>query len=97
MEFRNGSVWVSAAERRFRFAWTNRTSTGTWIWDGRGDASASGCAPLSDRIDWFGACNFSDGQCLIWAEGSCDIETTVEFLHRIDDWTGKDGREVVVI
>ena len=57
----------------------------------------SGCAPRSDRINWFGAYNFRDGQCLIWAEGACDKQTTGEFLHRIDDWTCKDGREVVVI
>lgn len=57
----------------------------------------SGCAPLSDRINWFGAYNFTDGACLIWADGACNKETTCEFLHRIDEWTGKDGREVVVI
>ena len=70
-----------------------------WSWGRIGERPwrASGCAPLSDRIDRFGAYNFSDGQCPIWAEGACNKETTVEFLHRIDDWTGKDGREVVVI
>ena len=70
-----------------------------WSWGRIGERlwRVSGCAPLSDRINWFGAYNFSDGQCLIWAEGACNKETTVEFLHRIDDWTGKDGREVVVI
>ena len=70
-----------------------------WSWGRIGERlwRVSGGAPLSDRINWFGADNFSDGQCLIWADGSCNEETTVEFLHRIDDWTGKDGREVVVI
>ncbi len=70
-----------------------------WSWGRVGERlwRVSGCAPLSDRINWFGAYNFSDGGCLIWAEGACNKETTCEFLHRIDDWTGKDGREVVVI
>ena len=48
-------------------------------------------------INWFGAYDFSDGECLIWAVGACNKETTCEFLRRIDDWTEKDGREVVVI
>lgn len=57
----------------------------------------SGCARLSERINWFGAYNFSDGECLIWAEGSCNKDSTVEFLHRLDDWVKPRGREVVVI
>ena len=47
--------------------------------------------------NWFGAYNFSDGQCLIWAEGSCNKETTAEFLRRIKEWVGNDGSEIVVI
>ena len=57
----------------------------------------SGCAPLSDRINWFGADNFTDGQCLIWAEVACNTGTTGAFLHRIDDGVRSGGREVVMI
>ena len=70
-----------------------------WSW-GRVGARlwrVSGCAPLSDRINWFGAYHFSDGECLIWAEGAGNKAATCAFLHRIDDWMGRDGREVVVI
>ena len=69
----------------------------TWGLVGERLWKVSGCAPLSDRINWFGAYNFSDGQCLIWADGSCNKETTAQFLHRIKEWIGNDGREIVVI
>ena len=69
-----------------------------WSWGRIGERRrVSGGAPVSNRISGFEASNVRDGRCLIWADGSCHEETTVEFLHRIDDWTGQDGREVVVI
>ena len=70
-----------------------------WSWGRIGERlwRISGCASLSDRINWFGAYNFSDGQCLIWAEGNCNKESSVQFLHQIHEWMPKDGREVVVI
>jgi len=55
------------------------------------------CASLSDRINRYGAFNFSDGQCLIWNEGNCCKEHTAEFLQRVYEWLPKDGRRVVVI
>lgn len=57
----------------------------------------SDCPPLAERINWFGAYNFSDGACLIWAEGMCNKERTAEFLHRVDEWVKKQGRRLVVI
>lgn len=57
----------------------------------------SDCPPLADRINWYGAYNFTDGQCLIWADGACNKEATVQFLHRLADWVPKDGRRVVVV
>ena len=70
-----------------------------WSWGRVGERlwRVSGCAPLSDRINWFGAYNFTDGECRIWADGACNTETTVAFLHRIGDWVRSCGREVVVI
>jgi transposase len=55
------------------------------------------CAPLCDRINWYGAYNFSDGQCLIWNEGNCCQEHTVEFLRRVHKWVVAAGRRIVVI
>jgi transposase len=64
---------------------------GTRVW------RRSCCAPLSDRINWYGAFNFTDGQCLIWNEGNCCKEHTAEFLQHVYDWLPKAGRRVVVI
>lgn len=57
----------------------------------------SNCPPLSDRINWYGAYNFSDGQCLIWNEGHCNAEHTAAFLERLKAWLPVDGRKIVVI
>lgn len=37
----------------------------TWAPKGKPAYRSSDCAPLSDRINWYGAYNFSDGQCFI--------------------------------
>jgi transposase len=54
-------------------------------------------APLADRINWYGAFNFADGQCLIWNEGNCCKEHTAEFLQRVYDWLPRDGRRVAAV
>lgn len=69
----------------------------TWGPIGKRIWRVSDCAPLSDRINWYGAYNFSDGECLIWAEGACNKESTAEFLVRIKEWIKASGRQVVVI
>lgn len=70
-----------------------------YLWGRKGKAvwRWSCCAPLRDRINWYGAYNFSDGQCLIWNEGNCCKEHTVEFLQRVHDWLVPAGRRIVVI
>jgi transposase len=57
----------------------------------------SDCPGLAERINWYGAYNFSDGQCFIWAEGACNKENTAEFLHRVEEWVRKSGRRLVVV
>jgi transposase len=57
----------------------------------------SDCPRLSERINWFGAYNFTDGECLIWADGACNKESTGEFLHRVEEWARTRGRRLVVI
>lgn len=57
----------------------------------------SDCPRLSERINWFGAYNFTDGECFIWAEGACNKESTGEFLHRVEEWVREKGRRLVVI
>ena len=69
----------------------------TWGPIGKRIWRVSDCPPLSDRINWYGAYNFSDGECLIWADGACNKENTVEFLVQIKEWIKDAGRQVVVI
>jgi transposase len=57
----------------------------------------SDCPGLSERINWYGAYNFTDGECFLWAEGACNKRSTAEFLHRVDEWVKKSGRRLVVI
>lgn len=58
--------------------------------------------PLAARINWYGAYDFTTGQCLIWQEGKCNGAHTAQFLQRLMDWLdtsdlqGSD-RQVVVI
>lgn len=69
----------------------------TWSPKGKPAYRLSACAPLSDRINWYGVYNFTDGACLIWNEGNCNKEHTVLFLERIDDWLGEDDRTVFIV
>lgn len=69
----------------------------TWAPVGHRVWRVSPCASLSDRINWYGAYNLSDGQCLIWAEGACNTEATLKFLNKVAAWVPADGRRVKVI
>jgi transposase len=70
-----------------------------YTWAPRGEPAyrLSACASLSDRINWYGAYNFTDGQCLIWNEGNCNTDHTLAFLERIAEWLGKPERPVLII
>ena len=57
----------------------------------------SGCAPLSDRINWYGAYDFGAGQCFIWNEGNCNKEHTIQFLQRMTEWLDDEPGAVVII
>lgn len=57
----------------------------------------SDCPPLSERVNWYGAYNFTDGDCLIWAEGSCNKENTMQFLRQMKEWIHAQGRSIVVV
>ncbi|OWK44253.1 Transposase [Fimbriiglobus ruber] len=57
----------------------------------------SDCPRLSERINWYGAYNFSDGECVLWADGAYNKENTAEFLQRVAEWVPTNGRRVVVI
>jgi len=68
----------------------------TWTAKSRIAWRISDSAPLSDRINWYGAYDFGAGQCFIWNEGNCNQEHTIQFLQRMVEWLA-DGPDTVVI
>lgn len=52
-----------------------------WSVVGEADWVPSHCPPRENRLNWYGAYDFSQGQCLIWHQGACDSENTVAFLQ----------------
>jgi len=69
----------------------------TWARKGEPVYRRSACAPLSDRINWYGVYNFTAGQCFIWNEGNCTQEHTAVFLERVAAWLGHPAHPVVII
>ena len=69
----------------------------TWTRKGEVAWRISDCPPLSDRINWYGAYDFSQGKCFIWNEGSCNKEQTVQFLQHLAAWLNTDPTSVVII
>jgi len=57
----------------------------------------SDCPKLSDRLNGYGAYDFSNGECLLWQNGWCNGEQTVLFLRELVRWrSGKKGRLVLI-
>jgi len=69
----------------------------TWAPVGKPAWRASDCPRLADRINWYGAYDFLAGQCLLWNEGACNGEQTIQFLHRLKTWLGDSKIPVVII
>ena len=57
----------------------------------------SGCARLSERLNGYGAYDFTNGECLLWEDGWCDGERTVQFLQELKKWREGKAGELVVI
>ena len=57
----------------------------------------SDCPKLSDRLNGYGAYDFSNGERLLWQNGWCNGEQTVLFLRELVRWrSGKKGRLVLI-
>lgn len=57
----------------------------------------SDCPKLSDRLNAYGAYDFTHGECLLWDNGWCNGEQTVHFLREVARWrAGKKGRIVLI-
>lgn len=52
---------------------------------------------MSDRINWYGAYDFTDGRCLIWNESVCNAELTTHFVAHLADWLGDIALPIVII
>jgi transposase len=69
-----------------------------WSAVGEADWVASHCPPLKNRLNWYGAYDFSHGQCLIWRQASCDSQSTVAFLqHLALKWSSHPAQQTVII
>jgi transposase len=69
----------------------------TWAPVGKPVWRESTSPPLSARINWYGAYDFSEGQAFIWHEGKCNGEHTVQFLQRLVAAIARTGRQLVII
>jgi transposase len=69
-----------------------------YTWGRRGQRlwRKSDCPRLQGRLNAYGAYDFSNGECLLWQNGWCNGEQTVNFLRALVAWRkGKRGRRVL--
>lgn len=69
-----------------------------WSVVGEVDWVPSHCPPLKNRLNWYGAYDFSNGQCLLWHQENCNSETTVAFLHHLaQQWPHQPNQQTLII
>lgn len=68
-----------------------------WFPIGKPAWRVSTSPPLSARINWYGAYDFAEGKCFIWAEGACDSAHTVAYLNQMVEWLDDKKRQIIVI
>ncbi|HKB39797.1 MAG TPA: IS630 family transposase [Gemmataceae bacterium] len=57
----------------------------------------SACPKLAERLNCYGAYDFTHGECLLWQDGWCDGERTTRLLEELARWRAdKRGRLVVI-
>jgi transposase len=69
----------------------------TWAPTGEPAWRKSISPALAKRINWYGAYDFTAGQALIWHEGKCNGENTIQFLRRLKRWLPESECQVVII
>ena len=69
----------------------------TWAERGKPAWRLSDCPSLQERIDWYGAYDFSNGQCFLWNEGGCNCANTVKFLQQLVAWLTPAACPTVII
>jgi transposase len=70
-----------------------------YTWSERGGRAwrVSTCPGLSERLNWYGAYDFTHGECLIWEDGPCNGMQTCYFLDQVARWRANSPGQVVVI
>jgi transposase len=53
--------------------------------------------PLSARLNWYGAFDFSEGRCFLWQQGNCNGNHTAQFLEQLATWLAEEKRQVIMI
>ena len=69
----------------------------TWSRKGRRAWRVSTTPGLSERLNWYGAYDFTHGQCLIWEDGPCNGMQTRYFLDQVVRWRAGMPGQIVVI
>ena len=68
-----------------------------WSVKGEDDWVPSHCLSLDKRLNWYGAFDFTNGQCFLWHNGSCNGENTIAFLDQLLLWLGDDPSHTLII
>ncbi len=69
-------------------------------WSVRGEADwvASHCPGRKNRLNCYGAYDFSSGHCLLWHQETCDTESTVAFLaYLAQQWPADPQQQTLII
>lgn len=69
----------------------------TWGLRGKPVWRRSSSPPLSARLNWYGAYDFSQGSVFIWHEGRCNGHHTMQFLQRLVKRFDESKARLVVI
>lgn len=69
----------------------------TWSPVGEADWVRSTSPGLANRLNWFGAYNFAEGDCFLWENGSCNAKTTMQFLQQLQRRCAGDRRKLILI
>ena len=68
-----------------------------WSAIGQADWVPSHCPSRQNRLNWYGAYDFTHGQCLIWHHGACNSDNTVAFLQQLAQWNPDPTQQTVII
>lgn len=68
-----------------------------WSVVGEADWVPSHCPSLQNRLNWYGAYDFTNGQCLIWHQETCNSDNTVAFLQQLAQWNPDPSQQIVII